>query len=144
MEGGGAACATKVFVYGTLRKGFHNHHLYMRSEHVRFVSSAHTVDQYALVVGRWPFLLRRPTHEKHSRTHISGELYEVTNADVKAQLDELEEGYEALVVKVKANDEIVEALVYFGDDMASKEPLEDLHHIPNGDLATFEHAKAYK
>jgi gamma-glutamylaminecyclotransferase len=74
-----------VFVYGTLKRGFPNHH-YMTG--ATFVGMARTVERYPLVVGNaWftPYLLPEPG-EGHQ---VTGELWEVPDAMMPA-LDELE------------------------------------------------------
>lgn len=74
-----------VFVYGTLKRGFPNHH-YMTG--ARLVGEARTVDAWPLVVGgTWftPYLIP----EKGQGHRVAGELWEVPEAMMPA-LDELE------------------------------------------------------
>lgn len=74
-----------VFVYGTLKRGFPNHH-YMTT--ARFVGRGRTVERYPLVVGgRYfsPSLFPEPGTGKR----IAGELWEVDDATL-ARLDDLE------------------------------------------------------
>lgn len=80
-----APASHKVFVYGTLKRGFPNHH-YMAGS--TFICEAQTVDAYPLVVGgRWftPYLMP----EQGSGQPVKGELWEVPEAVMPA-LDELE------------------------------------------------------
>ncbi len=74
-----------VFVYGTLKRGFPNHH-YMAG--ARFIGMASTVEAWPLVVGnQWfsPYLLP----ERGEGHRVRGELWEVPEAMMPA-LDELE------------------------------------------------------
>ncbi|MEZ5856637.1 MAG: gamma-glutamylcyclotransferase family protein [Hyphomicrobiaceae bacterium] len=74
-----------VFVYGTLKRGFPNHH-YMAG--ARFIGMARTVEAWPLVVGnQWfsPYLLP----ERGVGHRVTGELWEVPESMMPA-LDELE------------------------------------------------------
>lgn len=74
-----------VFVYGTLKRGFPNHH-YMKSS--RFLGAHRTVERYPLVVGGRhfsPSLFPEPGNGRR----ISGELWEV-DEETLGRLDELE------------------------------------------------------
>lgn len=71
-----------VFVYGTLRKGYSNHHL-MRG--ARYLGPARTRENYALYLGEFPYLIK-----DHALCAIAGELYGVSPAAMKL-LDQLEE-----------------------------------------------------
>jgi len=104
-----------VFVYGTLKRSFPNHH-YMTG--ARLSAEARTVDPYPLVVGgTWftPYLIP----EKGNGHHVKGELWEVPEAMMPA-LDELESvhlpnGYRRALIPVLAAgaDAPVEAWAYF-------------------------------
>jgi len=105
----------RVFVYGTLKRGFPNHH-YM--DGAAYLGDARTVDAYPLVVGgRWftPYLIP----ERGSGHRVKGELWEVPQ-NLMPALDELESvhlptGYRrALVpVVVDASASPAEAWAYF-------------------------------
>lgn len=87
IEGGYAAAMTPdtwdIFVYGTLRRGFCNHHYLARAE---FLGQAFTRDGFAMYVQAGiPSLVR---HQPGEVTH--GELYRVDAATL-ADLDALEE-----------------------------------------------------
>jgi len=72
----------KIFVYGTLKRGFSNHHFLMGS---RFIGSGRTVEKYAMhTEGGIPFVV-----ESEQISHILGELYSVDGA-VLQSLDRLE------------------------------------------------------
>jgi len=76
---------TKLFVYGTLKRGFCNHH-YLRD--ARFLGEATTLTPYPLVAPKkwYPYLIDAPGEGKRVR----GELYEVDAATLK-RIDRLEE-----------------------------------------------------
>lgn len=72
---------SKVFVYGSLKKGYHNHRLLSESE---FLGEARTKPVFTMVsLGAFPGVV----NEGH--TSIFGEVYEV-NAHVLNALDALE------------------------------------------------------
>lgn len=105
----------KVFVYGTLKRGFPNHH-YMTTS--KLIGVYRTVARYPLVVGgRYfsPSLLPEPGAGKR----ILGELWEVDDATL-AKLDELETvqlptGYRREMAKIEpeAGGPATEAWTYF-------------------------------
>ncbi len=98
-----------VFVYGTLKQGYRNHH-WMRG--TPCLGIARTVNRYALYLEqRIPFLFK---HE--ARYTVSGELYQV-DAEQLAHLDVLErhpEWYTRERIAVHAPDGTeVQAWAYF-------------------------------
>ena len=71
-----------VFVYGTLRKNGHYHHLIEQAE---FVDTGSTLPHYRLIdLGSYPGLL------KNGNTAVRGEVYRMNDATL-ADLDLLEE-----------------------------------------------------
>lgn len=73
----------KVFVYGTLKKSFHNHYLLKSSE---FIGTAHSLSKFNMInLGGFPALLYN-SDEGYS---VSGEIYNVTPNTLK-ELDILE------------------------------------------------------
>lgn len=110
-----APATHKVFVYGTLKRGFPNHH-YMSG--ATFLAEARTVAAYPLVVGNtWftPYLLP----EKGEGHQVAGELWDVPEAMMPA-LDQLESthlpnGYRRHLIEVlpAGAGEPVEAWTYF-------------------------------
>ena len=60
------ASLTRVFVYGTLKKGLPNHQLLCNigaDQHVKFLSPCHTSNKYPVVIASAaciPFLLNHP------------------------------------------------------------------------------------
>lgn len=72
-----------IFVYGTLKRGFRNHHLVHDSE---YLGEATTAERYTMTVAEGtPFVNR-----DKKLSHIHGEVYSVT-ANTFDKLDELEE-----------------------------------------------------
>jgi len=72
-----------IFVYGTLKRGFRNHHLLHDSE---YLGKATTAEPYIMtVVEGIPFVSR-----DEQLSHIHGEVYSVTKITLD-KLDELEE-----------------------------------------------------
>ena len=97
----------RVFVYGTLKKGFPNYTHYMTS--AGFLGRYQTMEKYSLVLfgSRYvPGMLDRPGVGHH----IEGELYEV-NDDCLAGIDALEgihepDGYRRRTISVKSMDKV--------------------------------------
>tara|TARA_R110002012_G_scaffold77863_4_gene198588 strand:- start:4655 stop:5119 length:465 start_codon:yes stop_codon:yes gene_type:complete len=78
-----------VFVYGTLKKGFNNHHLLQIDDSI-FKGHCTTGDKYHMFVEHSiPFVIRATDEDQQDAVKIEGELYEV-NADTLQDLDELE------------------------------------------------------
>jgi gamma-glutamylaminecyclotransferase len=100
-----------VFVYGTLKRGFGNHHLLNGS---KFIGQALTKEKYALYVSGIPFVI-----ESEPVSQISGEVYEVDQKTL-ARLDRLEghpDWYCRKMVYVSGNTnesgESLKAWIYF-------------------------------
>ena len=75
---------TDIFVYGTLRKGFHNHSLLSNSE---YLGNAKTVCKYVMFSRGIPFVSRAV-----KMTQITGEIYRVSDAVLRS-VDSLESFY---------------------------------------------------
>ena len=73
----------RVFVYGTLKRGFRNHRFL---ENADFVGKAYTVAAYRMLDGRFPVLRDGGPNLKQ----IGGEVYDVDDRTL-AQLDDLED-----------------------------------------------------
>jgi gamma-glutamylaminecyclotransferase len=107
----------RIFVYGTLKKGFPNHDRYMQS--AEKLGNYRTVENYPLVlIGQRyvPCMINAPGEGDH----IEGELYELDD-DCLKRLDALErikkpDGYRRLRINVRSvekhNAVIVEAHAY--------------------------------
>jgi gamma-glutamylcyclotransferase (GGCT)/AIG2-like uncharacterized protein YtfP len=73
----------KVFVYGTLQRGRHNHHILRNA---RFIGKAVTVRKFGMTDVGFPFML--PWQEI---APVAGELFDIgDDADILASLDRLE------------------------------------------------------
>ena len=102
-----------VFTYGTLKKGFHNHHYLQQST---FIGSGKTQNKYALYInGGLPFVVR-----DQSVSLIYGEVYRVDDS-VLAVLDQLEghpDWYcrEKVNIVLDADSSVVSAWLYFNPD----------------------------
>lgn len=112
-----------VFVYGTLRRGFSNHH-FMHG--ARLLGGATTLGSYAMYVEDCPYLV-----QEEARYPVMGEVYEVSDAMLLA-LDALEEHptvYERRRIPVRQDSgREVEAWCYF-----ARVPRGRL--LPHGDYA---------
>lgn len=74
----------RVFVYGTLKKGFYFHNEYLGGDKSNPCGTAKTTKDFSLYTDGMPHMIREP-----SETGVKGELYEVDN-DVLKRLDDLE------------------------------------------------------
>jgi len=84
---------TRIFVYGTLKRGGRNHH-YLAGQ--QFLGVAHTVPGYTLFsLGDYPGMVR----SAQDTAGVSGEIWAVDEAGMK-QLDELEGVDEGLYERV--------------------------------------------
>jgi gamma-glutamylaminecyclotransferase len=101
----------RLFIYGTLKKGFPNHDHYMQS--ARKLGKYQTVEKYPLVLygERYvPCMLNCPG-DGH---HVEGELYEVDDGCLK-RIDALEriqesDGYRRYVIRVSSNESLNQAI----------------------------------
>lgn len=102
----------KIFVYGTLMKGYSNHFLL---KECTFIGNARTVDKFALFAEDFPFVVST-LHD----THIYGELYNVLGSENLLRLDELE-GHPDYYTRSGVEVELIEGLstteaqLYFDD-----------------------------
>jgi gamma-glutamylaminecyclotransferase len=77
----------RVFVYGTLRRGMHNHHFLCDS---KFLGNGYTVDPFQMTTnGGIPFV-HKYLVSGVPKTRIEGEVYEVNITDLLYGLDGLE------------------------------------------------------
>jgi gamma-glutamylaminecyclotransferase len=59
----------QVFVYGTLKQGYQNHHHILDSE---FIGTGRTIEKYAMYQKNYPFVVK-----KEAVSFIYGEIYSV-------------------------------------------------------------------
>lgn len=112
---------TRLFVYGTLKRGGDNHH---HLAYQQFLGEAHTPAGYTLYsLGRYPGMVR----EAADTAGVTGELWAVDAASLR-QLDVLEgvnEGlYERVPLKLAApaDGQPVQTYLYLGS-VAGRKPL---------------------
>lgn len=100
----------KLFIYGSLKRGFDNHKL-LGSRAIRR-GKATTRAKFALYeerFGNYPVMTREPF------AHIEGELYEVRTQELLDELDRFEgapEYYERIAIQVKYQGRIINAETY--------------------------------
>jgi gamma-glutamylcyclotransferase (GGCT)/AIG2-like uncharacterized protein YtfP len=74
----------RVFVYGTLKRGFYFHEQYLGGDKANSCGPARTTKDYSLYTDGMPHMIKET-----SETGVKGELYEVDNKILKT-LDDLE------------------------------------------------------
>jgi len=110
-----------LFVYGTLKNGFHNHQLL---EDAEFICSATTKEKYPLVniEGYFPYLI----NDKGVGHCVEGEVYKI-DEEILAMLDILE-GYPDLYnrhkIRVKSLGIELQAITYFVNEKIEYQNLE--------------------
>ncbi len=98
-----------VFVYGTLKKGYSNHHLLKNG---KFLGEAKTKYKYALYEKVYPYVSHNP-----KVSNIHGEVYQVDNFTLR-KLDILEGHpyeYKRELIPVILNNKELKAWMYFND-----------------------------
>ena len=115
-----------LFVYGSLKKGFDNHHLL--SKHAKRIGKAITMSKFGMFedsFGNYPYLIPVP------QMRIHGELYEIQRKELLEKLDRFEgypEYYERKKILVKTHRGTVRAFVYIQPHTAipkGQKPLRD-------------------
>lgn len=105
-----------VFVYGSLKKGFSNHHII---EKAKFHGKVQTLKKYAMFKEKnanYPYMLNISNNKYH---HIIGELYMITDAKLLLEIDKFEDApeyYERKVIDVIYKDKNIKAFAYFFTD----------------------------
>ena len=116
-----------VAVYGTLKKGFHNNHSYLRNS--KFLGKGYTKDKYPLVVSGLPYLIDK----KDKGTNVRVDVFKVDDKTFK-DLDMLEghpRWYRRRQIPINVNNKVINAWIYFN-------PTEE--HIWDG----HNHVKSYE
>jgi gamma-glutamylaminecyclotransferase len=101
----------QVFVYGTIKQGYQNHHVIIDSE---FIASGRTIEKYAMYQKDYPFVVK-----KEAVSFIYGEVYSVDDT-ILALLDHLERhpGWycrEKVDVVLDDDARIIPVWLYFND-----------------------------
>ena len=113
-----------LFVYGSLKKGFDNHHLL--SQYAKRLGKARTVKKFGMFedsFGNYPYLIPAP------HTKIYGELYQITRKELMDKLDIFEgspEYYERRKIEVKSHHGVQRAFVYIQPYTTAPEDQEPL------------------
>ncbi len=105
---------TLVFIYGSLKKGFSNHHM---MDNAKYKYTAKTKKRYGMfqeLNANYPYLIKQSANHYH---HVQGEVYEVDCSTTLKQLDKFEDApdyYEREIVDIEIVDgSIQKAQVYF-------------------------------
>jgi len=115
-----------LFVYGSLKKGFDNHHLLKK--YTRRIGKAITMGKFGMFedsFGNYPYLIPVP------QMRIHGELYEIHRKELLEKLDRFEgypDYYERKKILVKTHRGTVRAFVYIQPNTAipqGKKPLRE-------------------
>lgn len=90
-------------VYGTLKKGFHNHRLI---EHCKFIGEYETLPIFTMYsLGPYPAVVH------HGNTSITVEIYKIETESLAKKLDALE-GYPRLYTKEIIHTEVGDLVIY--------------------------------
>lgn len=103
----------KLFVYGTLKKGFNNHHYVKECE---CLGEAKTIEKYPMInSGYFPSLI----DDKGIGYHIQGFVYLVDDNQL-AKIDNLEghpNFFQRKEIDIAIGDKIIKCLCYFRTDL---------------------------
>jgi gamma-glutamylcyclotransferase (GGCT)/AIG2-like uncharacterized protein YtfP len=116
----------KIFVYGTLKRGFYNN-VYLK--HSTFIGMALTKYKYPMVrlEEEFPYLINDKNHGKH----VKGELFEIDDITLK-MLDILEDYphlYTRETIELVIDGKEIEAITYFATDEIKYQSLEFLEEF---------------
>jgi gamma-glutamylcyclotransferase (GGCT)/AIG2-like uncharacterized protein YtfP len=102
----------RLFVYGSLKKGFFNHNRFGFGDAAKFLGSAVARDVSLVRLGNLPY----PHAFKSEGGEVVGEVYELEDTRIADALDQMERGagYEPLLVQIDEEGE--EAMMYVADD----------------------------
>ena len=108
-----------LFIYGSLKKGFDNHHII---EKATYISKAKTVNKFAMYKNRkgdYPYLVKNQHID-----NINGEIYKINRKDLLIKIDKFEDSpnyYQREKIKIKTRSGIKTAYTYFyNSDMKIK------------------------
>ena len=74
-----------LFVYGSLKRDFDNHHILKDATYIREVTTLKPYSMFVEAHGQYPYLLKnRPFHQ------IEGELYEINSDELWKKIDDFE------------------------------------------------------
>ena len=122
---------TTIFVYGTLKRGYSNHHLLEKSKNNIFLGEAETLKKFKMIsFVHFPGVL-----DTSQETTIKGELYNVDLQTLK-KLDILEgypDFYTKKIIKVKLDDKIIKAYMYILN--TTYRAYDTYENIPSGDFS---------
>jgi len=100
-----------LFVYGSLKRGFDNHHILKDATYIKEVKTLQSYSMFVETHGQYPYLLKnRPFHQ------IEGELYEIESDELWDRIDEFEgvpDYYSRETIMVVADGEHYQAQAYF-------------------------------
>jgi len=118
-----------VFVYGSLKKGFDNHHLL--SKYTKRLGKAITIGKFGMFedsFGNYPYLVPVP------KMRIHGELYLIERKELLEKLDQFEgapEYYERKKILVKSHHGTQRAYVYIQPDTSAPHDQKPLREWKN-------------
>ncbi len=144
---------TRLFVYGSLRKGKPNHRLLVKSPlgEATYKGLYKTVSRYYMVglkSGAYPYVMDIPPHTSMKPIEIVGEVYEVDEECLRV-IDQLEghpEHYRRITVSVREaeGEEVINAAMYILTDNSIKTYIQRAMEsgwtrfipVPSGDWCT--------
>lgn len=133
---------TLVFIYGSLKKGFCNHHMLKKA---KYKCKAKTRKRYGMFQERnanYPYLIKQSNSCYH---HVEGEIYEVKTSTTLKQLDIFEDApeyYQREIIEIETTSgSIQKAQVYFMKEYnipSEQTPLREWKEGDNYHLKQFE------
>lgn len=110
-----------LFVYGSLRQGLQNHHILHSA---RYICECKTIDTYIMIATKsksFPYILHdKHMPEKYTPTHITGELYEISDETLQ-KLDILEDHpytYTRQLINISTGTDIIQAHAYILENLS--------------------------
>lgn len=102
----------KLFVYGTLQRGYGNH---IRLRNAEFISTGVSVKPYVLFNCGFPLAVPFTENEEtHPLLPITGELFKVTKAELEScdRLERHPSWYKRTTIQINTDNGIVDAMIY--------------------------------